>query len=393
MSVFVNGGSAGANFLPITGGTVSGTLETQRTHSNGTVVKTNIYPYNYTIDKQYVSSIMHNRDGADKAMFIFNENGIAFYNFISGVLSKIYGEHYKPTANDVGALPITGGTLTGALTSQQVNNGSGTFLKNHDATDDYGTQITDYDSDGKWARLYVSAKNNRVSFRRSTDEETFELYGKHNTDNLRTDANLAYKVYASLEEIGLTTGSETIANIATNLPNQSQLIFGVTASHATIYPSNYGTLIVTRSSATRIKFEFVTTGGKLFTAFYSISSNGNTWSDWKEYATTADLENAGAVKVVYGSYTGNDGTSKTFTTDGTPVYIEIHRKNDHQSWITGIKGDAFAGNHYLNSKQATTTWGTNTVKLTQKSYNEDTSASRYCFNGSGSTYVYMIMYV
>ena len=118
-------------------------------------------------------------------------------------------------------------------------------------------------------------------FRTVNDVTTwYPLYGEHNT-------HVGIKTYNALSDIGLTVGSETIADIASNLPNNSVLTYSVTTSNSTIYPSNYGLLTVKRSSATRIEFDFVSTNGQAYYSFYSITSNGDSWSDWKAYLNKA----------------------------------------------------------------------------------------------------------
>ena len=108
------------------------------------------------------------------------------------------------------------------------------------------------------------------------------LYGPHNTQS-------AFKMYASLNDIGLTAGSETIAAIASKIPNQSILVFSVTSGNATIYPTLYGMVTVKRTSATRIAFEFIATTGVSYAGFYSITTNSNTWSGWLEAATASRI--------------------------------------------------------------------------------------------------------
>ena len=55
------------------------------------------------------------------------------------------------------ALPKTGGMLEGALDVQNVDNGHGAFMKNHSATEDYGTQVMDVSKNGKTAKMCISS--------------------------------------------------------------------------------------------------------------------------------------------------------------------------------------------------------------------------------------------
>lgn len=102
-----------------------------------------------------------------------------------------------------------------------------------------------------------------------------------------------------------------------------------------------------------------------------------------------------SVKVVYGAYNGNNATSKTFTVEGIPIYIALNRNGSPGDRLTGVKGETYVSGYNStspNGNSATATWGNNTIKLTQRSVNEDTSSSLYTFNASGSTYYYMIIY-
>ena len=101
------------------------------------------------------------------------------------------------------------------------------------------------------------------------------------------------------------------------------------------------------------------------------------------------------VKVVYGSYTGNNATSKTFTVEGTPIYIALNRNGAPGDRLTGVKGETYVSGYNStspNGNSATATWGNNTIKLTQRNVNGNTSSSLYTFNASGNTYYYMIIY-
>ena len=53
------------------------------------------------------------------------------------------------------------------------------------------------------------------------------------------------RTFVRLEQIGLTTGSETIADIAEELNERTKLILRVDDRNASIYPNQYGFLEVT----------------------------------------------------------------------------------------------------------------------------------------------------
>ena len=104
-----------------------------------------------------------------------------------------------------------------------------------------------------------------------------EISGDNNFD-------LGMQFFNSLEEIGITTGQETLASIANALPAKSRLMYYVNRSgtdsdsgHADIYPTHYGTFIATRTSSRNVVvFEFHSLSGPLHlnnytTALYTAS--------------------------------------------------------------------------------------------------------------------------
>ena len=197
--------------------------------------------------------------------------------------------------------------------------------KNASADVDYGTYISDV-SGGTKDMLVLARANEldqklllRVESEDGSTNTKYKVYGTHNT-------HIDYKTYYALGDIGLTVGSETISDIATNLPNYSILIHGVTTENASIYPSNYGLLTVKRAFNSRIEFNFTTTAGKSYKAFYSINSSGDVWTGWKELAFADD---AGGVKIATGSYTGtgkagsgNPPNTVTFPFTPTVVWLK-----------------------------------------------------------------------
>lgn len=88
------------------------------------------------------------------------------------------------TAEDVGALPITGGVLRDALKIAMADNGYSQLLKNHSDKDDYGLYITDISKDGKNTKIVLSSavQDNGVQYGlRYVDRngEYHFLYGDH----------------------------------------------------------------------------------------------------------------------------------------------------------------------------------------------------------------------
>ena len=85
------------------------------------------------------------------------------------------------TAEDIGALPITGGELSGDLYLKKCENGYGRLQKNHSDTADFGSELVDYAADGKSARLRVMASNNLPLFVDNANNQ-HQIYGEHNKD-------------------------------------------------------------------------------------------------------------------------------------------------------------------------------------------------------------------
>jgi hypothetical protein len=218
-----------------------------------------------------------------------------------------YGNYYETTNVEtwsgwVTYLATSGGTLTGDIKLQKSDNGYAVIMKSHNNESDYGLHITDTDSEGKTARLVVSAKNNAVYYKDTENAYSHELYGHHNRDKLISDIAHYQKVYNDLQQIGLTVGSETIKDIATKLPVNSRLVLTVSGvNNLSIYPnSNYGLLIVDKTSNSRIIFTFTNNSGTQWTGAYAVNSAGDIWTDWKMVYNSAYIT-SGTVDLVDGS--------------------------------------------------------------------------------------------
>lgn len=261
-----------------------------------------------------------------RTMLFYSSYGSGFF----------YGYYYS--VNDAWSgwqsfLKESGGKLKGNLEIESdsanislidTNSGSGTKVhKNANENVDYGTYISDTDANGVSDSLIirrVATSNGDKLFLRifnedGTSYETFKIYHEGNKPTVESiGAAPASKVnlttYSDLSQIGLTVGSETIKNIATNLPNNSMLVVGITTDNAAIYPTQYGTLTVKRSIQSRIEFEFVTTAGGKFVAFYAINSSGDTWTAWNEVARLSN----GILAVGKGGTGVNSHVDNTYTT-------------------------------------------------------------------------------
>ena len=86
------------------------------------------------------------------------ESGLNAVN-MQGAIDEV-AEGVKNSVSKKGNSMIEGG----ALQVRNVDNGYGTFSKNNSAAEDYGTQMMDISSDGKTAKVNVSAKLNLMTF-------------------------------------------------------------------------------------------------------------------------------------------------------------------------------------------------------------------------------------
>ena len=105
-------------------------------------------------------------------------------------------------------------------------------------------------------------------------------------DNAINGKNL--KTYTNLSQMGLTEGSETLSDIATNMENESTAVLSIHANcNVSEYPIGYGVLVVNKLNIYRVSFIFTETGGgagsirQWFASYNSGKING-----WKRVVTT-----------------------------------------------------------------------------------------------------------
>ena len=116
------------------------------------------------------------------AWYYYDASRMAARGYYNGTWSA-----WKELATTDYALARDGSnTMTGALSFQAVDNGSGRVLKSHSATADYGTYLRDYDKTGAFVSLAVQAANNKASFV-DKDGQTYNIY---HTGNKPTAADV-----------------------------------------------------------------------------------------------------------------------------------------------------------------------------------------------------------
>lgn len=108
-------------------------------------------------------------------------------NNTSSTVYDIYHEGNPPTAEDVGALPASGGTMSGTIELKKAENGYGRLAKNHSSSADYGTYLTDVDANGNTAKLIVSGKDNTAYFVGNDNGNSHKLYSTQNITRGTTD--------------------------------------------------------------------------------------------------------------------------------------------------------------------------------------------------------------
>ena len=153
-----------------------------------------------------------------------------------------------------------------------------------------------------------------------------EISGDNNFD-------LGLRFFNSLEEIGVTTGQETLVSIFNALPANSRIMYYVRrdgtdrdSGHADIYPTPYGTFIATRvKGANVVVFEFHALGGPP-------STNNNYMSVYY----TASMGNASGVIPVW-EPVGRTGQGNSTQRNGIYRGIKvgtISSISELETWLT-----------------------------------------------------------
>lgn len=175
------------------------------------------------------------------------------------------------------------------------------------------------------------------------------------------DSRLRLSLYASLEQIGVTVGSETMEAIALSLPNNAVLEASCGASNNGVTDGNafpvlsgsalkYGILRVSKiGDYDRVSFEFRVKepASRLFVGFYS-STDG--WSGWKKVYTEGSKPTASEVGAfpVYGGNVNGPVNATRFAQNDYQYALEIGHYIDMH--LTGSAAD-YDGRISLNSEK------------------------------------------
>ena len=134
-------------------------------------------------------------------------------------------------------------------------------------------------TDNQWGEWH------NVTIQRNVPKDAKLDYIKTLTSDAQTQLNdIAAKrkliTYSSLADLGITAGSETIANIASKMADNSMLVYQTDSANADIYPHTSLVVTVKRVNANRV--EFLATrvnGSQIWFGNYHENSG---WTGWKQ---------------------------------------------------------------------------------------------------------------
>ena len=137
----------------------------------------------------------------------------------------------------------------------------------------------------------VVKKTDIVTSISSTSTDSQVPSAKAVYDNAIKNNNI--KTYASLEQLGLTAGTETLQSIANSMVDGSiAIILNVAGANKTIYPTDYGNLIAYRGNNNRIDFMYYPTtdhveAGKGLLYICSYHATKDILLEWQRVCTTS----------------------------------------------------------------------------------------------------------
>lgn len=209
-----------------TGDTMTGSLEIEKADSPTIKLHNTTSDSASTVvggkDTTYVA--VYNVDGDEKNCRSFAvidsinasnvKDSLCLIDNVNGTTTsyKLYGTHNKPTPDDIGAIPASGGVLSGALTVKPYDNGYGIINKNNSTTADYGMQLRDVSSSDKVATLIVSAVNQKASLAlKSSADGTTNTYEIYHEGNKPTPTEIGAAPSYTYGTTNLVPGSSTLA--------------------------------------------------------------------------------------------------------------------------------------------------------------------------------------
>ena len=127
------------------------------------------------------------------------------------------------------------------------------------------------------------------------DEEAHPDMRKLIDDLEKAEESRSVTLYASLEEIGLTVGAETIDAIAQALGENCELFYATGDSNAKIYPGTYGLVHVICKDVNHIRFQWTDRATGIDYVGVYCAANTTKWIGWLKVGSDITLNSLGAV--------------------------------------------------------------------------------------------------
>lgn len=144
--------------------------------------------------------------------------------------------------------------------------------------------------------LSAEAYNEALANEQISEDELYLTEEELTPEQIINHINMSeqtYKVktYTTLEQLGLSTGSETIESILTAMPVNSILQLTVGANHANIYPTQYGMFVARKNDTSRFFAEFYPKEtSDLYVCSAKIENSTFALYEWKKKADTSDID-------------------------------------------------------------------------------------------------------
>lgn len=122
------------------------------------------------------------------------------------------------TPADIGALSKTDDTMTGVLTFQKCDNGSGLVNKNHSSTEDYGMQIRDVSASDQVATLAVCGAEQKATLTlRNGPDDSATVYEFYHTGHQPEASEIVPGAFSGKMTAQYTASSDVAASQVRNI--------------------------------------------------------------------------------------------------------------------------------------------------------------------------------
>jgi hypothetical protein len=188
-----------------------------------------------------------------KKLFLETDaNGEVHVN-ANGSAKRVYHQGYKPTAGDVGALPITGGILTGALHIDHgdyrhrfVQSTNVTFFQGGHETSETDHQIAFSGYNGKLlslTRFYMANNVSPVVRWGSTDHKVYHAGNKPTAGDVGAVNKAGDTMTGRLTTAGVTSSTAGNAFVTGTTGDGSQAVISAESNHVMMWKKNNSTTI------------------------------------------------------------------------------------------------------------------------------------------------------